>query len=825
MAAIPGIYSELASSTTVTAGTSSDVVTIAAASQSASTQYLVLAFAKVEHGSGSYTECLSLRNESTTVSNSFATVGNGTDRRKPWVFMEKITTDGSPTDITIRVDAPAGAGNTTVSDAWIVMIDLDTLGSSNWAYAEDHNNETLTTATTDGASITFTPDQEEDWLVLSWAELLGSFSTHRISHWIDLDAATETTPLAINSQNGSITDYMQLIGRIYTLDASEHTLLNQFSNSSTTFSSAKRADGIFAVRLDAFDGADSAYTAAESNFSGAALEEKQTVSFAAPSTGAYLILGGCNFDGSTDDSVYHGRIQVDGSDITLEDGSTEMHTINSTTNYEPPIFLGGVEALTSGTRTIDLDVSCSNSDGAAEERWLAVLGPIGAAAGGASLAVTRTDMTETEVRENSMSTKTIVLTLTDTTWASTIGGCNVLTEQLLACLDSDGADPLGWDAVVIGGQYGAIVLDDSPVAYWPCDETSGSTIADGVGSNDGTLTIIGAGNGESLHGKKHRPSLNFNTGLFIGPQLQVADNSAIQNIWGSGGSLEFAIDPNDPAVGTADETFGRIMDKGTWNVWMNQLDGGVCALNFGHDFSGNDGHWYTNVVMEVGVPHHVVILYDSSSTSNDPTIYIDGVAQTVTEGTAPTGTASTDVGSTFDVGGTQAQAMRISDIAMYTDSLTEAEVIEHLTALSSPIGLSCEDVVRTSDTVVTITIPDEFHIFDIYADETVSACAPGATQASGSLILSADTFDITVDNSTSGYSIPPGNGTPSIGNGLPYGGFNGGLGYDVITASKQLGLGDTWVFGISLPFIGHEVDNPTDRTIMVQGVAIHEAES
>jgi len=50
-----------------------------------------------------------------------------------------------------------------------------------------------------------------------------------------------------------------------------------------------------------------------------------------------------------------------------------------------------------------------------------------------------------------------------------------------------------------------------------------------------------------------------------------------------------------------------------------------------------------------GKMHHIIITYDFGSTANTPSIYIDGIKQTITTTTAPIGTANTD-GTNITIG-------------------------------------------------------------------------------------------------------------------------------------------------------------------------------
>jgi|GEM_PF-2445010 len=66
-------------------------------------------------------------------------------------------------------------------------------------------------------------------------------------------------------------------------------------------------------------------------------------------------------------------------------------------------------------------------------------------------------------------------------------------------------------------------------------------------------------------------------------------------------------------------------------------------------------------------------------------------------------------------------------------------------------GISVDDVVRTSDTVVTITLP-AIAAYDITATETITATIPATAVASGSPIVAAPTFDVSVSSATAALS-------------------------------------------------------------------------
>lgn len=92
---------------------------------------------------------------------------------------------------------------------------------------------------------------------------------------------------------------------------------------------------------------------------------------------------------------------------------------------------------------------------------------------------------------------------------------------------------------------------------------------------------------------------------------------------------------------------GRVMDKTNGSVESSfkiKDDGaGNERLNWFQGFDGNDGSWDTpDGSIVAGTQYHVAITYNNSAVGNDPIIYIDGVAQTLTEVTTPIGNAITN---------------------------------------------------------------------------------------------------------------------------------------------------------------------------------------
>lgn len=175
-----------------------------------------------------------------------------------------------------------------------------------------------------------------------------------------------------------------------------------------------------------------------------------------------------------------------------------------------------------------------------------------------------------------------------------------------------------------------------PVGEWKLDEGSGTTANDSSGNgNTGTITSATYTNG------KLNKALSFSnptTSL-----VSVPAASAINNIFDSGGTIESWVYLN----GYGGSSAGRISERQHQFV----VNGGNNLLAFSQLFSGTNGLWTTplNSIL-TGRWYHVAVTYNNSSTSNTPSIYINGAAQTVTTTTPPVGTRNTDAATTLYLG-------------------------------------------------------------------------------------------------------------------------------------------------------------------------------
>lgn len=154
---------------------------------------------------------------------------------------------------------------------------------------------------------------------------------------------------------------------------------------------------------------------------------------------------------------------------------------------------------------------------------------------------------------------------------------------------------------------------------------------------------------------QYKPAVDFDGTDSI---ITVNDAAQIQDIFDGGGWVSAWINPRSDG----ENDLGTIYRKGAGDGHSIRLEAesaGKVKLRFFRYFSTSLGNWSTNnTVIDIGQPALVVISYDSSSTTNDPVVYIyqGGVLQTLTVGngltedTAPVGSLSTDVGTNLYIG-------------------------------------------------------------------------------------------------------------------------------------------------------------------------------
>ncbi len=214
-----------------------------------------------------------------------------------------------------------------------------------------------------------------------------------------------------------------------------------------------------------------------------------------------------------------------------------------------------------------------------------------------------------------------------------------------------------------------------PIAHWKLDETSGPTAVDSEGGHDGTLS-----NGPTWGTGQLDGALDFDGSDDL---VDMGSDATLDDIFAGGATVSAWIYPE----GWGESDFGRIFDKAdnlgsNRNGWAYELYGSNQSILFQYGFSGHIGNWVTPAnSISLNTWQHVAVVYDNSSDANDPTLYINGVAQTVTEIDTPSGTPSSDAALNLTLGNYSLDTSRtfdglLDDVRIYDRMLDAAEIAE-----------------------------------------------------------------------------------------------------------------------------------------------------
>ncbi|MHA2274312.1 MAG: DUF2341 domain-containing protein [Candidatus Kariarchaeaceae archaeon] len=169
-----------------------------------------------------------------------------------------------------------------------------------------------------------------------------------------------------------------------------------------------------------------------------------------------------------------------------------------------------------------------------------------------------------------------------------------------------------------------------------------STTNNNDGTNFGSTDVIGKiANGQNFDG--------------VDDYIDGGSGSSLDNIFTSGGAISAWIYP----TGWGENNYGRILDKSTstggsngWGFYVDN-DGGSTTRTviFQRGFTTARGVWGA-ITDSIGLNQwqYVVLVFDASSATNDPIIYINGSSQTINEIEAPSGVASDDSAQSLRIG-------------------------------------------------------------------------------------------------------------------------------------------------------------------------------
>ncbi len=216
------------------------------------------------------------------------------------------------------------------------------------------------------------------------------------------------------------------------------------------------------------------------------------------------------------------------------------------------------------------------------------------------------------------------------------------------------------------------LIQSGDLAHWKLDDAGGTTAVDTINAHDGTVSGAGWTTGVLDGALEFDGSIDY---------VAVSATTGLQDVFATGATISMWIRPTD--WGELDS--GRLLDKtnagsGNRNGWSLGLRGSSQGLEFVQGFTGSEGHWVTpNNSIELNKWQHVALVYDASSDTNDPQIFINGVEQGLTKPTAPSGTIRSDADLEIRIGNLAGETTRsfegkIDDVRLIGDMLLSSEI-------------------------------------------------------------------------------------------------------------------------------------------------------
>ena len=214
--------------------------------------------------------------------------------------------------------------------------------------------------------------------------------------------------------------------------------------------------------------------------------------------------------------------------------------------------------------------------------------------------------------------------------------------------------------------YVAAQLQNGLVGYWSFDDGTGTIASDSSGNgNIGTLV-----NGPSWITSGEIAGALF----FDGVDDYVSFTSQAQSI--------ISISAWVYAQASPGNVFPQIIDMPGYVLFLaepSNPNSNPASLGFLSRRSDRDGEWDTPAnSMAYNSWNHVAVVYDSSSTSNNADLYLNGVKQTISKITSPQGTQTANEGA--GIIGNRIPLNRgweglIDELRVYNRALSAAEIV------------------------------------------------------------------------------------------------------------------------------------------------------
>lgn len=381
MAAAQGLYAETtADVTNSTHPTYTDCAAIASGSFTANKEYLIIAGALFECASSTAEHHIQLQHGTTDFDDADAVIdpGSGANGGFCCGWMHRLSQGASPEAVTIRAAGEAAVITVLGSQIFALKLSDDFTENTDFYWNEVTADYTTTATPTAQASVTFTPNGTDTWLVIGqFAQGLPVGLTNPFNAELHDSVAGAGPAIVIESEDSDAGDENRcmLLAWVVTPTAASHTFSTRFSHGGSTaftvFSSR-----ILALKLDKFNQFFGATTAGATTPSTSPSWSTIATGSVTPSvTGDWFYLGSHSFDVGTAAAEQNIRLQHDDSGSLASDPAYGDNGVNAPAfdaTDDIPMHLFKLRSLTSGAlRTVNYDATNISGTGTAKQRTIA----------------------------------------------------------------------------------------------------------------------------------------------------------------------------------------------------------------------------------------------------------------------------------------------------------------------------------------------------------------------------------------------------------------------------------------------------------------------
>ena len=235
------------------------------------------------------------------------------------------------------------------------------------------------------------------------------------------------------------------------------------------------------------------------------------------------------------------------------------------------------------------------------------------------------------------------------------------------------------DASADSGNYAS---SDGLQGYWRndgdttwTDRSTNSNHGTVAGSPDSIVLTEGITSGRDSQGFYLTDTTENCLTLNGAEYVEIPDSDVLDNIFENGGTFGMWV---YPTIGTSNQA---LVDKTKHSIDIRNQN----LITVNQIFSGTNGQWKSDAdTITLNQWQHIVIAYNSSSNANNPIFYINGSSITVNRTITPSGTFTSDVGSTLRFGTENATTDwllgKMDDIRIYSKVLSATEVTKNYNA-------------------------------------------------------------------------------------------------------------------------------------------------